>query len=243
MVFHHIFTGSGPQTILNASVRCSSKSGLGRANSYRCTKPSALSGNPDAVIPGLTSTYLSTKEPSREVVTAAPNIYVQVRKSTFKLPVNAATPLVMVAAGTGIAPLRAFLHERARLSSVGKQVGPMVLYFGCQNEADYLYKDELVDFSSGQLAGKLDVVTAFSRAEGKKTYVQDMVRLRKQDVTRMLGDEDAAFYICGAATMAKAVGNVLTEATMEIRGWSETEGINWRATKKKENRWFEDVWS
>ncbi|KAK7429431.1 NADPH-cytochrome P450 reductase [Neonectria magnoliae] len=206
-------------------------------------KPSTLSGNPDAVIPGLTSTYLSTKKPSNEVVTATPNIYVQVRKSAFKLPVNAAIPLVMVAAGTGIAPLRAFLHERARLSSVGKQVGPVVLFFGCQNEADYLYQDELADFSSGQLAGKLEVVTAFSRAGGKKTYVQDMVRLRKQDVTRMLGDEDAAFYICGAATMAKAVGNVLTEATMETHGWSETEAIKWRATKKKENRWFEDVWS
>ncbi|KAF7554363.1 hypothetical protein G7Z17_g2966 [Cylindrodendrum hubeiense] len=206
-------------------------------------KPSTLLGNPDAMIPGLASTYLSTQGPSGNSPTDAPKLYVQIRKSTFKLPVNSTIPLVMVAAGTGIAPFRAFLHERARLSSVGKQVGPMILFFGCQNQADYLYEEELDELRLGQLTGKLEVVTAFSRAGGKKTYVQDMVHSRRSDVTRMLGDDDAAFYICGAATMAKAVGNVLTEGTMEVRGWSETEALNWRAIRKKENRWFEDVWS
>ncbi|KAH7126121.1 hypothetical protein EDB81DRAFT_910999 [Dactylonectria macrodidyma] len=206
-------------------------------------KPSTLRENPDALIPGLASTYLSTKKPSNDTSADAPKLYVQIRKSTFKLPVNSNIPLVMVAAGTGIAPFRAFLHERARFSTVGKQVGPMILFFGCQNQDDYLYEDELGEMMSSPLAGKLEVVTAFSRTGDKKTYVQDKVQARRKDVIRMLGDDDAAFYICGAATMAKAVGSVLTEATMEVRGWSEAEALNWRAIRKKENRWFEDVWS
>ncbi|KAL6406876.1 NADPH cytochrome p450 [Ilyonectria robusta] len=206
-------------------------------------KPSTLRANPDVMIPGLASTFLSTKKPSENNSTDSPSMYIQIRKSTFKLPTNSAIPLVMVAAGTGIAPFRAFLHERARLSSVGKQIGPMILFFGCQNQVDYLYEEELGELRSGPLAGKLEIVTAFSRADGKKTYVQDMVQSRRMDVIQMLGDDDAAFYICGAATMAKAVGSVLTEATMEVREWSETEALNWRALRKKENRWFEDVWS
>ncbi|KAI8263184.1 NADPH--cytochrome P450 reductase [Colletotrichum sp. SAR 10_77] len=134
-----------------------------------------------------------------------------IRGSSFKLPILPSVPLVMVAAGTGIAPFRAFVQERARLASVGKEIGRMVLFFGCQNESDYLYKDELSELMDGALAGKLEVVTAFSRADGHKTYVQHRLQERSKDLGRLLLDEDAAFYICGAANMAKAVGNVVSE--------------------------------
>ncbi|KAH6884161.1 hypothetical protein B0T10DRAFT_410442 [Thelonectria olida] len=201
-------------------------------------KPSELPGSPSTLIPGLSSTYLSTKKHAE-----ADRLFVQIKASKFKLPVNVTIPLVMVAAGTGIAPFRAFLQERGRLSSVGREVGPMILFFGCQNEVDNLYKEELGELIAGPLAGKLEVVTAFSRANKKKVYVQDMVQKRRQDIVRLLKDEDAAFYICGAATMAKGVSQVLTEATMEINGWPESRANDWMVGRKKDNRWFEDVWS
>lgn len=200
-------------------------------------KPSKLANNPNTLIAGLASTYLSTRKHAEQH-----RLFVQIQASKFKLPVNVTIPLVMVAAGTGIAPFRAFLQERGRLSSVGREVGRMILFFGCQSEVDYLYKQELEELIAGPLAGKLEVVTAFSRAS-KKVYVQDRVQQRRQEVLRLLKDKDAAFYICGAATMAKAVGSVLTEASMEVNGWSEARANDWMMGRKKDNRWFEDVWS
>ncbi|KAM0415868.1 hypothetical protein ACHAPT_013179 [Fusarium lateritium] len=205
-------------------------------------KPSTLSGKPNILIPGITSSFLSRTAPSEDVAATHSTLQVQIRPSTFKLPINVLTPLVMVAAGTGIAPFRAFVQERSRLASVGREVGKMILFFGCQNESDYLYSQELKEASSGALAGKLELVPAFSRAGGKKTYVQDMVHQCQEEVLSLLQDQDAAFYICGAATMAKDVGDVLGEAIKQKNGWSDARAESWRA-EKKGNRWFEDVWS
>ncbi|KAH7237263.1 hypothetical protein B0J15DRAFT_570094 [Fusarium solani] len=206
-------------------------------------KPSTLLGKPDVLIPGITSSFLSKTAPSDDVAATQSTLQIQIRPSTFKLPINALTPLVMVAAGTGIAPFRAFVQERARLASVGHDVGKMVLFFGCQNESDYLYSQEFQEATSGPLAGKLELVPAFSRAGRKKTYVQDKVHQRQEEVLGLLQDQDAAFYICGAATMAKNVGDVLSEAIKQKNDWPDARAESWRAEKKKGNRWFEDVWS
>jgi NADPH-ferrihemoprotein reductase len=206
-------------------------------------KPSTLLGKPDILIPGITSSFLSKTAPSDDVAATQSTLQIQIRPSTFKLPINALTPLVMVAAGTGIAPFRAFVQERARLASVGRDVGKMVLFFGCQNESDYLYSQEFQEATSGPLAGKLELVPAFSRAGRKKTYVQDKVHQRQEEVLGLLQDQDAAFYICGAATMAKNVGDVLSEAIKQKNDWPDARAESWRAEKKKGNRWFEDVWS
>ncbi|KAE9583614.1 NADPH--cytochrome P450 reductase [Colletotrichum fructicola] len=211
-------------------------------------KPSQLAAKPDVTIAGLASTYLSRLQPDRpgSPETALINmsqVHAQIRGSSFKLPILPSVPLVMVAAGTGIAPFRAFVQERARLASVGKEIGRMVLFFGCQNESDYLYKDELSELMEGALAGKLEVVTAFSRADGQKTYVQHRLQERSKDLGRLLLDEDAAFYICGAANMAKAVGNVVRETVKVTREWEDDEVESWRQERKRSKRWFEDVWS
>ncbi|UQC84110.1 NADP/FAD dependent oxidoreductase [Colletotrichum lupini] len=166
-----------------------------------------------------------------------------IRGSTFKLPFLSSVPLIMVAAGTGVAPFRAFIHERARLASVGKDVGRMMLFFGCQNESDYLYRDEFAEWIAGPLAKKLVVVTAFSRASNEKCYVQNKVEARGDEVRRMLLEDDAAFYICGAANMAKAVGMAVHGVVKRTNSWKDSEVESWRQDRKKSKRWFEDVWS
>ncbi|KAM5347345.1 hypothetical protein ACJ41O_010350 [Fusarium nematophilum] len=206
-------------------------------------KPSTLSGQLDVTIPGITSSFLAQITASEDAVPARSTLQIQIRQSNFKLPITTGTPLIMVAAGTGIAPFRAFIQERARMASVGREVGRMVLFFGCQNESDYLYSQELKELSYGPLEGKLELVPAFSRASGTKTYVQDMVRQRSEEILGLLHDQDAAFYICGAATMAKEVGTTLGEAMKDAKGWSDVETDKWRAKQKKAHRWFEDVWS
>ncbi|KXH68913.1 NADP/FAD dependent oxidoreductase [Colletotrichum salicis] len=143
-------------------------------------KPSQLLENQDIQIPGLTSTQLSNLQPGKfasagETIIDLSFVHAQIRGSTSKLPSLSSAPLIMVAAGTGVAPFRAFIQERTRLASVGKEVGRMILSFGCQNNSDYLYRHEFAEWMAGPLAGKLEVVTALSRADSENCYVQNKV--------------------------------------------------------------------
>lgn len=217
-------------------------------------KPTELLTQPDTTIPGLASTFLSktpTITPGQEMDTslaASSNIHVQIRPSTFKLPFSLNVPVIMVAAGSGIAPFRAFIQDRAHVASVGRDVAPMMLFFGCQGEGDYLYRDQLMELQKGPLKGKLDLIPAFSRGgKGKKAskeYVDKKVASRAADLGHLLLDDNgASFYICGAATMAKSVREVVRGIVKESKGWTDDEAENWRLGRKKDNRWFEDVWS
>ncbi|KAI1128029.1 hypothetical protein F5Y10DRAFT_183777 [Nemania abortiva] len=216
------------------------------------TSPARLAAKPDITVPGLSSSYLASglppgatgedKDKDRISTTPPWVIYAQVRTSTFRLPISLSLPIVMVAAGTGIAPFRAFLQERAHLASLGREVGPMLLFFGCQGEADFLYRDPIMELQAGPLARSLQVITAFSRGE-KKQYVGDQLATRGPEVARLLTKEDGAFYICGAAAMAKSVKDVVKEQVKALEGWSDAEAGDWMQEKKRARRWFEDVWS
>lgn len=173
-----------------------------------------------------------------------PALYVQIRHSSFKLPVSSTVPLVMVAAGIGIAPFRGFLQERARLSATGRTVGRMLLFFGCQHpEYDFLYKNELDNLISGPLGGKLEIFTAFSRVGLEKEYVQHRIQKECEKARQLLLEEDASLYVCGSVKMAKAVETAITESIRQAKGWSEQEVEAWRLDKRKVKRWQEDVWA
>ncbi|KAK2021202.1 riboflavin synthase domain-like protein [Colletotrichum zoysiae] len=175
-------------------------------------KPQPVPRCPDTLIHGVTSTYLRDVQLN---CTDGYLIQAEIRRSSFKMPFNLQIPVIMVAAGTGIAPFRAFIHERARLASIGRVVGPMLLFFGCQSQSDCLFLDE--------------IHTAFSRP---KAYVQDKLFEHRQSVIKTLLEEDASLYVCGSTSMAKGIREVLLE-TAE----------HWRQERKKSSRWHEDVWS
>ncbi|KAF2141176.1 uncharacterized protein K452DRAFT_228793 [Aplosporella prunicola CBS 121167] len=205
-----------------------------------------LPNNPTApLIPGLTTSYLHalTQSPTN------PKIHAQIRRSHFKLPALGSTPIIMAAAGTGIAPFRAFVAERARLHALRKPVARMLLFFGCRHpDQDFLYRDELAEMQR-QLGGLLTVVTAFSRrgdgdgpGAGGRVYVQDRMREHSAEVARLLADEGASFYICGRASMAREVGRVVGHAMAAAKGWGEVETREWQEGFKRRGKWFEDVW-
>ncbi|KAI5364764.1 Putative oxidoreductase FAD/NAD(P)-binding, FAD-binding domain, ferredoxin reductase-type [Septoria linicola] len=151
----------------------------------------------DAVVPGLCTNHLlgaqraHLAESSHET-----RINAHVRKSTFKLPAVQPHPTIMVAAGTGIAPFRAFIQERARLSKMGRPIGRTILLFGCRNEyEDYLYKDELREWEKIPEL-QLSVITAFSRpSAGDKIYVQQRVQEKADEVCDLVYEKEELLHL------------------------------------------------
>ncbi|KAK7432224.1 hypothetical protein QQZ08_001169 [Neonectria magnoliae] len=221
-----------------------------------------LSGENASVIPGLTTNYLLSLSDSVNADTASrphprgfsyelqgpsqalegAKIFAQLRRSTFKLPALASTPLIMAAAGTGIAPFRAFISERLRLKAMGRKIGEMVLFFGCRHsDEDYIYRSELEQMES-ESEGKLRIVAAFSRVSGqKKTYVQDKMHELGSDVSRLLAN-DATLYICGRASMAREIGKTVSAMVGKEKELSQSEAQEWAASMKRGRKWQEDVW-
>jgi NADPH-ferrihemoprotein reductase len=148
----------------------------------------------------------------------------------------------MVAAGTGLAPFRAFLSERSQVLKIGKEVGPMILFFGCRNpNEDYIYREELEEMQQA-LGERLKIVTAFSRLDGSpRQYVQDRVAEFGEDVVKLL-DEGGNFYVCGRAGMAREVEKAVGFTMKGVKGWNDDEVNNWSKAIKKKNKWQEDVW-
>lgn len=169
-------------------------------------------------------------------------IFAHIRKSKFKLPALSSCPLIMVAAGTGLAPFLAFLSERKKLFDIGRPVGEMLLFFGCRNvEEDFIYRDQLAGFER-DFGGKLKVIVAFSRLGKEKVYVQDRVEESGEEVLRLLEEEVANFYICGRAGMAKEVERRVGEVVKGKKGWNDVRLGEWSHSMKGTRRWQEDVW-
>ena len=102
-----------------------------------------------------------------------------VRRSNFKLPFRTNFPVIMIGPGTGIAPYRGFLQERAWSKNKGKALGKNVLFTGFRtSSADYIYEEELQTYKNNGILDHLFV--AFSRQnpspDGKKVYVQHLLK-------------------------------------------------------------------
>jgi NADPH-ferrihemoprotein reductase len=210
-----------------------------------------LPGDSAVTIPGLTSNYLlstsklkaNTGLPSLTYRPIGQNgkILAHVRKSKFKLPITSSTPLILISAGTGFAPFRAFLQERAKLHMIGKPVGKILLFFGCRNQEDFIYREETEKIQH-QLGDKFEMIIAFSReGSNEKVYVQERVAEHASKVLEML-EEGANMYICGKASIAKAVDAKLEDAASKARQLSEVEAKAWAEALKRRGKWRADVW-
>lgn len=199
-------------------------------------------------IPGLTTSYLSaltnpTPSVAYPFLEDGTKLHAQIRRSTFKLPINTTLPTIMIAAGTGIAPFRAFLQEKARLKTMGKEIGRIMLFFGARDESEFLYREEIEALATGTLKDELTVTIAFSRVPGQqKVYVQDRISEQKEGVCKLILEEDAAVFLCGSSSMAREVGLRIGEYVKNVKAWSDVELKAWSERQKKTKRWQEDVW-
>ncbi|KAL8644049.1 MAG: hypothetical protein Q9210_007447, partial [Variospora velana] len=118
----------------------------------------SLSGH--GTFSGVASSHLSTRRLPGSPLSCA----VRATKLPFRLPASPLTPIIMLAAGSGIAPMRAFCQERAAILQKGGKLGPAVLYFGCRHpDRDFLYREEL---EAWEAMGVVQVVGCFSRPDG-----------------------------------------------------------------------------
>ncbi|NVE93273.1 bifunctional cytochrome P450/NADPH--P450 reductase [Altererythrobacter lutimaris] len=196
-------------------------------------KGPALSGKGE--FKGTCSNYLAELEPGAEFKAV-------VRKPTanFRLPDDPATPIIMVGPGTGIAPFRGFLQQRAILKEQGKDLGDAMLFFGCRHrDHDFLYREELERYDRD---GLVDLRTAFSREETGRTYVQDLIAQQADKVWSLI-EQGAHIYICGdGARMEPDVRRALTAICADKRGCSADEAAEWIDQMMEQERYLLDVW-
>jgi cytochrome P450/NADPH-cytochrome P450 reductase len=189
------------------------------------------------VFEGVCTNYLR-RQPEGSVIYA----FVKDTKSAFRLPDDPATPIVMIGPGTGLAPFRGFLQERAALKSQGRQIGASLLFFGCRHpQQDFIYEDELREFA-GQGITKL--ATTFSRVAGqKKCYVQDEIYARRDEVWQMI-EQGAVIYVCGdAGRMAPDVRRTFAAIYCEKTGANEAAAEEWLNALMTQHRYLVDVWA
>ncbi|MFT3663011.1 MAG: sulfite reductase subunit alpha [Gordonia sp. (in: high G+C Gram-positive bacteria)] len=180
---------------------------------------------------GVCSTYLADRRGENDEV----QVYITPNKA-FRLPQDDA-PVIMIGPGTGIAPFRSFLHERAARGATGDNW----LFFGDQHrDSDFLYEAELDQFLSDGLLSRLDL--AFSRDQEHKVYVQDRMRDQGENVYRWL-ERGAHVYVCGDANrMAHDVDQALTEIVAQHGGMDAEKAGLYVSDLKKEKRYCRDVY-
>ncbi|WP_428614333.1 assimilatory sulfite reductase (NADPH) flavoprotein subunit [Shewanella sp.] len=180
---------------------------------------------------GGASHFLASAEEGCEV-----KVYVE-PNNHFRLPENTDTPVVMIGPGTGVAPFRAFMQERA---AQGAQ-GDSWLFFGNPHfEQDFLYQTEWQQYLKEGVLTRLD--SAFSRDQEHKIYVQHRIKERGAELWQWI-ERGAHLYICGdAERMAKDVHQALVEVIGEHGGKSTEEAEALLETLRSEKRYQKDVY-
>lgn len=181
---------------------------------------------------GVASTYLG------ERVRAGQKVRVFVQPShRFAPSENGDAPMIMVGPGTGVAPFRAFLQDRAAAGAKGRNW----LFFGDQRrDLDFLYEDELTSFQRSGLLTRLD--TAFSRDQAHKMYVQHRMLDNAGEIWAWIR-QGAYFYVCGdAKRMAADVDDTLKQIVATEGGMSPEAAAAYVKDLAKAKRYQRDVY-
>lgn len=155
----------------------------------------------------------------------------------FRLPADNTKPIIMVGSGTGVAPFRAFVQQRAAEEAEGQNW----LIFGNPHFAtDFLYQTEWQQFAKDGFLHKYDF--AWSRDQAEKIYVQDKIRQNASALWQWL-EQGAYFYVCGdAAKMAKDVEAALLEVIAQEGKLSADDAEEYLNTLREEKRYQRDVY-
>ena len=158
------------------------------------------------------------------------SLRVVIKKSSFRLPEQLSTPMMMICTGSGIAPFVSFLQEFDKRNEKGSQ---RYLIFGRKNrQSDFIFEDELEGYKRKGVLTELH--GAFSRDDPhKKIYVQDVLKEKYGDRLKELIKEKKMFvYVCGSLSMGNMVKSLI----------SETVGKETYDEMEKEKRLITEFW-
>ncbi|OLN81295.1 Bifunctional P-450:NADPH-P450 reductase 6 [Colletotrichum chlorophyti] len=181
---------------------------------------------------GVASSYLDS-------LAEGDSLHVAIRPShaAFSIPSDAErTPLICVAAGTGVAPFRGFIQERATMIAAGRTLAPALLFFGCRSpDHDDLYREQ---FDEWEALGAVSVRRAYSRdsdkSEGCK-HVQDRMWKDREELVD-LWKQGAKAYVCGSRGVAESAKETIINIKVEME---KAKGEETDAEKVKD--WFESL--
>ena len=148
----------------------------------------------------------------------------------------------MIGPGTGIAPFRGFLQERAASKAKGATVGDALLYFGCRHEkVDFIYSDELKEYEA---SGLCKLRLAFSRDQADKVYVQHLLAKDGALVWDMLENKKGHLYVCGdAKNMAREVQSTIIDICKTEGGKTQQQAEDYVKNLMQKKKYSSDVWS
>eukprot|EP00551_Chaetoceros_affinis_P008140 CAMPEP_0203683778 /NCGR_PEP_ID=MMETSP0090-20130426/47696_1 /ASSEMBLY_ACC=CAM_ASM_001088 /TAXON_ID=426623 /ORGANISM="Chaetoceros affinis, Strain CCMP159" /LENGTH=684 /DNA_ID=CAMNT_0050552933 /DNA_START=22 /DNA_END=2076 /DNA_ORIENTATION=- len=185
---------------------------------------------------GVCSNYLSD-------IVKDGKVRVFVKDSTFRLPTDVSKPIVMIGPGTGIAPMRALLQERAHQKNVQKlNVGSNVLYFGCKKrDLDFIYSDELNEFEKQGTLTKMYL--AFSREQSEKVYVQHLIAKNGGETWDLINNQGAYVYVCGGVKMGQDVSEALRQIVAKHKNCSTSDAKKYVDAMSSSGRFVQELWA
>jgi cytochrome P450/NADPH-cytochrome P450 reductase len=168
----------------------------------------AVPGIPGRDFRGMTSRYLHTLREGDRL-----NVFHD-SADGFHLQEDATKPMIFVSAGTGFAPMRAFLWERQAMKHAGVSLAEAALFNGIRTTSlDYIYRDEIERFTAEGVLDHVHVATSRERP-GRRDYVQDRIREHGALVWRLLA-ADGYVYVCGSLPVRAAVRAAFTDVVAE----------------------------
>ncbi len=205
---------------------------------YDVHDEAAWSGN-DRQFHGVASTYLARQEPGNKL-----RCFTRATNMNFHLPADPTVPVIMVCAGSGLAPMRGFIQERATIKAArNAPLGPAILYFGCRHhEKDYIYSDELKKWEA---EGVVTLRPCFSKVspEGEsKQYVPDQMWEDRAELSDLFAKQNGKLFLCGSASkLAKSTAETCKKIWLEAHpGKGDADAQAWLDSVKEE-RYVSDV--
>ena len=160
----------------------------------------------------------------------------------FHLQEDVTKPMIFVSAGTGFAPMRAFLWERVALKHAGVSLAEAALFNGIRSTSlDYIYRDEIGQFAAEGVLNHVHVTTS-REPPGSREYVQDRIRAQGALVWRLL-DAGGYVYVCGSQPMRDAVRAALIDVVTEHGSLPREHAEAYVQELETTERYRPDLWA
>jgi cytochrome P450/NADPH-cytochrome P450 reductase len=159
----------------------------------------------------------------------------------FRLQQEVSKPMIFVSAGTGLAPMRAFLWERLAMQRAGVPLAEAALFNGIRSSSqDYIYRDEIARFAAEGVLNHVHVVMSREQP-GRREYVQDRIRAQGALVWRLL-EAGGYVYVCGAQPMRDAVRTAFTDVITDHGGLPRERAAAYLHELETTTRYRPDLW-